>query len=148
MINHRNKHNVIPKAIIGIALAMVAFLPLAHSESQTNATDLTNPNVHTRSLAASCAACHGTQGNTVNIGEKLSSGKPVNLAGINAAYFSEQMLAFRSDKRLGTVMNHHAKGLNDDEIAALAQFFSRQIVKSPSALPRQTLLKSTMDESR
>jgi sulfide dehydrogenase cytochrome subunit len=146
MINHRNKHNVIRKAIIGNVIAMIAFLPLAHSETQTNATDLTHANVRTRSLAASCAACHGTQGNTVNVGETLSSGKPVNLAGINPAYFSEQMLAFRSDKRIGTVMNHHAKGLNDDEIAALAQFFSRQIIKSPSSLPHQTLLKSTIDE--
>jgi len=143
MINQFNNQSVILKAIIGGTVAMVAFLPLAHSETQANS------NVYIRSLAASCAACHGTQGNTVNLGERISSensGKPVNLAGINAAYFSEQMLAFRSDQRLGTVMNHLAKGITDDEIAALAQFFSRQIVKPPSALPHQTLLKSNSDE--
>ncbi|MDR2219694.1 MAG: c-type cytochrome [Methylobacillus sp.] len=73
---------------------------------------------HLRVLAASCAACHGTNGNSVG-------GTPV-LAGLMPAYFVAQMQAFRSGKRDSTVMHHHAQGLTEAEIALLADYFSRQ----------------------
>ncbi len=75
-------------------------------------------NIHTRTLAASCAACHGTNGNS-------HSTTPV-LAGLDAIYFSNQMLAFKNGGRASTVMHHHAKGLTDDEIMQLAHYFSEQ----------------------
>ena len=78
--------------------------------------------VHVRSLAASCAACHGTNGNSV--------GKAANLAGMDSAYFLKQMHAFKSGERAATVMNRHAKGLNIQEIADLSEYFSLQIPKT------------------
>lgn len=75
-------------------------------------------NQHIRTLAASCAACHGSNGNAV-------AGSAV-LAGLDASYFSKQMLAFKDGSRPATVMHHHAKGLNLDEIDQLALYFSRQ----------------------
>lgn len=74
---------------------------------------------HIRTLAASCAACHGTNGHS-------ASTNISGLAGINSAYFNTQMLAFKSGERSATVMQHHAKGLNVDEINQLASYFSQQ----------------------
>lgn len=90
--------------------------------------------VHTRSLAASCAACHGTNGN--------SSGSSAKLAGIDSAYFVTQMQAFKSGERASTVMHRHAKGLTSQEIANLAEYFSAQVPSKPSALPSQKLSRN------
>jgi len=73
---------------------------------------------HVRSLAASCAACHGTDGNSVG-------GTPV-LAGLGRSQFVSQMLAFRSGSVASSVMYHHAKGLTEQEIDQLADYFAAQ----------------------
>ena len=73
---------------------------------------------HARNMAASCAACHGTNGNSVG-------GAPT-LAGINKDYFIAQMKDMKSGARQTTVMNKHAKGYNDAEIAQMATYFSAQ----------------------
>jgi cytochrome c553 len=73
-----------------------------------------------RSLAASCAICHGTDGR----GVKDSTLPP--LAGLPAAYFVEQMRAFRDGKRPATVMHQLAKGYSEAQIGALAAWFAAQ----------------------
>lgn len=73
---------------------------------------------HLRVLAASCAACHGTNGNSVG-------GTPV-LAGLAPGYFISQMKAFRSGEPASTVMHRHAKGLTEAEIHLLADYFAAQ----------------------
>lgn len=80
---------------------------------------------HLRVLAASCAACHGTNGNSIG-------GTPV-LAGLDAAHFRLQMRAFRSGERVSTVMHRHAKGLTEAEIEALAAYFAAQPRMAASA---------------
>lgn len=70
-----------------------------------------------RTLAGTCAACHGTNG--------VSAGPATpTLAGINAEYFMEVMEGFKSGTRHATVMNRIAKGYTDDEIKAMATFFA------------------------
>lgn len=76
------------------------------------------PDPHLRVLAASCAACHGPDGNSVG-------GTPV-LAGLDRAHFIAQMQAFRSGSRGATVMGRHAMGLTEDEIGQLAEHFAGQ----------------------
>ena len=73
---------------------------------------------HLRVLAATCAACHGTNGNSV--------GGTHVLAGLASDYFIKQMQAFRSGELTSTVMHRHARGLTEDEIRQLADYFSRQ----------------------
>lgn len=73
---------------------------------------------HIQILSASCAACHGTNGNSVG-------GTPV-LAGLDRAHFITQMMAFRTGERSSTVMHRHAKGLTQEEISDLADFFAMQ----------------------
>ena len=72
-----------------------------------------------RSIAASCAACHGTNGNS-------AGGAIPGLAGLNKEYFVNQMKAFREGKREATIMHQLAKGYSDAEIAALGDFFAAQ----------------------
>ena len=90
-------------------------------------TDILSNSAHIRTLAASCAACHGSEGN--------STGITPTLAGLDGGYFTTQMLAFKDGSRPATVMHHHAKGLNVDEINLLANYFSQQkrITANPPA---------------
>ncbi len=94
-------------------------------------------NVHIRQLAASCAACHGTQGNSV--AANSDDGGNSVLAGIAPAEFKEKMLGFKDGSRKATVMHHHAKGLTVDEINQLAVYFSQQKRVVTTALKSQTL---------
>jgi sulfide dehydrogenase cytochrome subunit len=73
---------------------------------------------HARNISASCAACHGTNGNSVG-------GAPV-LAGLDKTYLVDQMKAFKSGSRPATLMNQHAKGYSDAEFELFASFFSSQ----------------------
>ena len=88
---------------------------------------------HTRTLAASCAACHGSNGN--------SASSTPSLAGLEATYFTAQMLAFKDGSRSATVMHHHAKGLNVDEINMLAAYFSQQ-KRVANVAPAHQMLKA------
>jgi len=72
-----------------------------------------------RSLAATCAACHGTNGMSVG-------GAVPGLAGINREYFLNQMKAFREGKRNATIMQQLSKGYSEAEVAALGDYFSAQ----------------------
>ncbi len=87
--------------------------------------------IHIRTLAASCAACHGTHGN--------SHSKTPVLAGLDATHFVKQMQAFKNDARESTVMHHHAKGLTAKEIEQLAVYFSHKKRTTPPVLPSQPL---------
>ncbi|MEF7612529.1 c-type cytochrome [Aquincola sp. MAHUQ-54] len=71
-----------------------------------------------RSLAASCAACHGTDG------QAAAGGEMPRLAGLPADYFAAQMLAFRSGARPATVMHQISKGYSDEQVRALAGYFA------------------------
>ena len=73
-----------------------------------------------RSLAATCAACHGTSGRGVE-----GSGIPA-LAGRPAATIEAQMKAFRSGDRPGTVMPQIARGYDDARIATIARVFAAE----------------------
>jgi len=74
--------------------------------------------LHARSLAASCAQCHGTDGHA-----PAGSAMPA-LAGMPAPYLAQQLLAFRSGERPGSVMPQLAKGYSDAQIARLAAYFA------------------------
>jgi len=74
-----------------------------------------------RDLAASCAICHGTSG--VNAG-----GMP-NLAGQPKDYLILQLHDFRDGKRPATIMHQISKGLTEEQIDAVASFWSAQKTK-------------------
>ena len=76
--------------------------------------------LYARSLAASCANCHGTDGKAV------AGSLVVPLAGMDKNYFIAQMKAFKAGTRPATVMTQLAKGFNDAQIEALASYFAAQ----------------------
>jgi len=86
---------------------------------------------HIQTLAASCAACHGSQGNSV--------GGTSVLAGLDASHFVLQMMAFRNVSRSSTVMHRHTKGLTVEEINDLAIYFSQQKRVTAQTPPNQRL---------
>lgn len=90
-----------------LMLGLAVSLPL-HAETDK----------HARGLAASCAACHGTNGNSV--------GGTAVLAGMDRALFVKQMKDFKSGARPATVMHQHARGYTDEEVEKLADFFASQ----------------------
>jgi sulfide dehydrogenase cytochrome subunit len=69
-----------------------------------------------RDLAASCAACHGTDGH--------ATGRMVVLAGQDRAVLVEKMLGFKTGGKTATVMHQHAKGYSEAEIGLIADYFS------------------------
>jgi cytochrome c553 len=74
-----------------------------------------------RSLAASCAACHGTNGHSAP-----NSAMP-SLAHLQPAYFIARMRAFRAaPAKDSSVMAQIAKGYDDQQVDELAAFFAAQ----------------------
>ncbi|WP_198003254.1 c-type cytochrome [Alkalilimnicola ehrlichii MLHE-1] len=72
---------------------------------------------HKELLASTCFACHGVEGRR---GEEVPA-----LAGESFRVLRAQLLAFREDEVPDTtVMNRIAKGYSDEEIEALARYFS------------------------
>ena len=67
-------------------------------------------------LANACAACHGPEGR--------SHGAIPALDTLPTEDFMSALQAFRADARMGTVMNRIAKGLDDAEIRAMADYFA------------------------
>lgn len=78
-----------------------------------SATDL-----NARSLAATCAHCHGTDGRSVE-GAAVPS-----LAGMPKPYMLAQMKAFKDGSRPATIMHQLSKGYSDQQVETLATYFS------------------------
>ncbi len=70
-------------------------------------------------LAATCAACHGADGNS------LIAANP-SLAGQSAGYIARQLTHFKSGVRENAIMKGFATALSDEDMKALGEYFSRQ----------------------
>ena len=95
---------------IACALAILASAPAQGADAQ-------DPN-YARNLAAACFTCHGNEGRSVG-------GVPPSLAGLDRNYLLQAMKDFKAGKRPATIMHQQAKGYTDDELEALAGYFSR-----------------------
>jgi cytochrome c553 len=78
--------------------------------------------------AATCTACHGLNGNSVN------AEWPV-LAGQNANYLREQITRFRTGHRVNALMMPMVQTLTDQDVADLAAFYSTQTPTGNEADP-------------
>ena len=101
-------------AVVGGAIAQTPAAPAGPAFAASNLS----PN-GVRSMAATCAACHGTNGNS-------AGGDIVALAGMNKEYFVTQIKLFKDGKREATLMHQLAKGYSDAEVNAMADFFAAQ----------------------
>ncbi|MBX3634272.1 MAG: cytochrome C [Rubrivivax sp.] len=71
-----------------------------------------------RNLAATCANCHGTNGN--------ARGDMKPLAGLQADKIVAMMNDFRSGALPATIMHQIAKGYTDEQIRLVAGYFAAQ----------------------
>lgn len=69
-------------------------------------------------LGHACAGCHGTLGH--------SRGATPSINGKPEAEFVRLMQAFKSGQRKSSIMNRIARGYQDEDFKALAQFFKNQ----------------------
>ena len=69
-----------------------------------------------RSLAASCAACHGTAG--------VAQPSMASLAGADKAALLQKLRDFKAGNAPATLMPQIAKGHSDAQLEALAGYFS------------------------
>jgi sulfide dehydrogenase cytochrome subunit len=93
--------------LAGMALLMAAS---AHAQGQEA--------LNVRALAATCAACHGTDGRAVGDGSALA------LAGLPRDVLAAQLRAFKAGTRPSTIMGQLGKGFSETQIDQLAAYFS------------------------
>jgi cytochrome c553 len=99
-------------ARLGVGAAVLALA--AAAQAQTPA-----PNPHAaRNLAATCANCHGTNGN--------ARGDMKPLAGVSADKIVAMMADYKSGNQPATIMHQIAKGYTDDQIKLIAGYFAAQ----------------------
>ena len=92
-----------------------ALAALLAASLQTQAQDAELRLREVRLWAASCAACHGTDGR--------SEGASLRLAGKPSDYLYDNLIAFKTGTRAATVMHQHARGYSDQELRRLADHF-------------------------
>ena len=83
-------------------------------------TPTTQQMLYVKSLAATCANCHGTDGKAVE------GSQVVSLAGLDKNYLITQMQAFKAGTRTATVMHQISKGYSDTQIETIATYFASQ----------------------
>ena len=86
----------------------------------TSASAQTADVLYIKSLAATCANCHGTNGKAVD-GSSVPS-----LAGMPKDYMVRQLKAFKSGERPATIMHQLSKGYSDAQIEQIAGYFAAQ----------------------
>lgn len=79
-----------------------------------------------KAKSATCAGCHGADGNSVNP-------EWPNLAGQGAAYLAKQLHDFKDGKRNNATMAPMAAPLTDEDIQDLSAYFASQPLKEGAA---------------
>lgn len=92
-------------------IKVMAGLSLAVSAAWASADPL-----QVRAMAASCAACHGTNG--------VAQPGMESLAGKSRDDMLKTMLDFKSGKKPATVMHQLSKGYTDAQLEQLAGYFA------------------------
>lgn len=130
-------------AAVGI-FALVSALPISGhaiaTQTKAASAETSTPAAATRASpskgnatagqkkAATCAACHGADGNSV-------SPQFPKIAGQNYNYIVEQLENFKSGKRKNAIMAPMAAPLSTQDMKDLAAWFSSQTVKPGEADP-------------
>jgi cytochrome subunit of sulfide dehydrogenase len=103
------------KRLALLAAPLLCLASAAHAQADAGKDAL-----YVKSLAATCANCHGTNG-------KATEGSAVvSLAGLDKGYTIAQMKAFKTGTRPATVMHQLSKGYSDAQIEVLATYFAAQ----------------------
>ncbi|MEY2707336.1 MAG: hypothetical protein RI905_1088 [Pseudomonadota bacterium] len=104
-------------------LAAVSFVSLMVIAGSVNAQSL-----QVKQWAASCSACHGTDG--------YSEGGMASLAGQTKAELIQKMNEYKSGKRVASIMHQLSKGYTDEQIEQISAYFASLPVEK--AAPKKT----------
>lgn len=96
------------------AFAAHALAALALAAPAAQAQDLNLA----RNLAATCANCHGTNGN--------ARGDMKPLAGLSAEKIIAAVADYKSGNQPATIMHQISKGYSDEQIKLIAAYFAAQ----------------------
>ena len=102
-----------PCTLLSVLLLGFARTAFAQSDAGKEA-------LYVKSLAATCANCHGTNGKAVE------GSSVVSIAGLDRDYIVAQMKAFKTGTRPATIMHQLSKGYSDAQIETLATYFAAQ----------------------
>jgi cytochrome c553 len=83
----------------------------------TGAAQAADPNL-ARNLAATCANCHGTNGN--------ARGEMKQLAGVSAEKIIAAFNDYKSGNQPATIMHQISKGYTDEQVKLVAAYFAAQ----------------------
>lgn len=114
------------RQVAGVALvpallsALCGGLPMTAAAQTAAAPSPQAQRLYQRSLAATCAHCHGTDGRAVE-GEAL-----IRLAGLPRDYLLTQLLAFRTGDRKATIMHQITRGYSEEQLEQVAAYFAAQ----------------------
>lgn len=108
--------NPLRPAWAAVLLAAFAAGPAAAQSAATPEAQ----RLYLRSMAATCAHCHGTDGQAV-AGEAM-----VKLAGQPREYLLTQLMAFRTGDRKATIMHQITRGYSEAQLESLAAYFAAQ----------------------
>jgi cytochrome c553 len=98
----------------------LALLTVAGSAAAAPSGALSADDLALRSLAATCAACHGTDG------RPAPGSAIVGLGGRERDDLLARLIGFRDGSRAGTVMPQIAKGYTPAQLSQLAGWFAAQ----------------------
>jgi cytochrome c553 len=97
-----------------VAAAFALCAPWAAVQAQGAAPDM----VLARNLAATCANCHGTNGN--------ATGDMKPLAGMAADKLTAMLADYRSGNQPASIMHQIAKGYTEPQVQLIAAYFAAQ----------------------
>lgn len=85
----------------------------------TGAAQAADPNL-ARNLAATCANCHGTNGNAIK------GGGIDALAGVPKDKILQKLADFKSGDKPASIMHQISKGYTDEQLDLIAGYFAAQ----------------------
>ena len=96
------------------AVLLSIYIGISHWSGSVLAQNADASNLYKRSLAATCANCHGTDGKGV-----VDGGMPL-INNLTSEQMLAQLKAFKSGAREGTIMPQLAKGYTDEQLETIA----------------------------
>ena len=111
--------------LVGPVFVAIWFVALWFMAGNAGADDVSRA----RGLAANCTTCHGSDGRSV--GEV-----PPSLAGRDRAELLQTLLDYRAGQRASMIMEQHARGYSEAQLALIADWFARLPAGVARAAPR------------